>query len=160
MGVKVRKPKGHTSWCMVIDHEGHRKTKAVGSREAAERVKREIEARLALGDIRPVEAGKPPILTLADYAPGWLRDIAIERKPSTAGFYSQYLRLYVLPKFSGPQLDRIARDDVKRFISDLRARGLAKNTIRLAVTTLRAVLSAAVEDQVIEHNPLRGSAGS
>lgn len=49
MGVKVRKPRGHTSWCVVIDHQGQRKTKAVGSREAAERVKREVEARLADG---------------------------------------------------------------------------------------------------------------
>ena len=42
MGVKVRKPRGHTSWCVVIDHQGQGKTKAVGRREAAERVKREV----------------------------------------------------------------------------------------------------------------------
>jgi integrase len=42
---------------------------------------------------------------------------------------------------------------VKRFLSELRAQSLAKNTIRLAVTTLRAVLNAAVEDKLIEHNP-------
>jgi len=45
---------------------------------------------------------------------------------------------------------------VKRLISDLRARNFAKNTIRLAVTTLRAVLNAAVEDELIEHNPAQG----
>jgi len=143
MGVKVRKPKGHTSWCVVIDHEGRRKTTAVGSREAAERVKREIEARLALGGMQTVEAQKPSLPTLADYAQGWLKNVGLERKPSTAGFYSQYLRLYVLPRFSEYRLDNIERDDVKRLISDLRTRGLAKNTIRLAVTTLRAVLNAA-----------------
>lgn len=64
--------------------------------------------------------------------------------------------MYVLPKFAGSELDRIEREHVKRFISDLRARGLAKNTIRLAVTTLRAVLSAAIEDRLIEHNPAQG----
>jgi site-specific recombinase XerD len=50
------------------------------------------------------------------------------------------------------RLGDIKRDEVKRFIGDLRARNLAKNTIRLAVTTLRAMLSAAVEDGLIEHN--------
>ncbi len=48
MGVKVRKPRGHTSWCVVIDHQGQRKTKAVGSREAAERVKREYRTGFGL----------------------------------------------------------------------------------------------------------------
>src|SRR5688572_2994788 len=131
MGVKVRKPKGHTSWCVVIDHEGQRKTRAVGSREAAERVKREIEARLALGDAGLIKPAKPSS-TLAVYSQGWLRNIEHERKPSTAGFYGQY----VLPRFGESRLDGIEREDVKRFISDLRARGLARNTIRLAVTTL------------------------
>ena len=49
MGVKVRKHNG--KWYVVIDHHGRRKSKRVGTREAAEKVKREIEARLALGDM-------------------------------------------------------------------------------------------------------------
>ena len=48
MGVKVKKYKG--SWYVFIDYHGQRKSKKVGSREAAEKVKRGIEARLALGD--------------------------------------------------------------------------------------------------------------
>jgi len=64
--------------------------------------------------------------------------------------------LYVVPKFGGSDLDRIDRDSVKRFILDLRARGLAKNTIRLAVTTLRAVINAAVEDGLVSNNPAQG----
>jgi hypothetical protein len=130
MGVKVRKPKGHTSWCVVIDHEGQRKTRAVGTREAAERVKREIEVRLALGGTGLIEPEKSAP-TLAAYSQEWLKNIEHERKPSTAGFYGQYLRLYVLPRFGESRLDGMEREDVKRFISELRARGLAKNTIRL-----------------------------
>jgi integrase len=156
MAVKVRKPKGHTSWCVVIDHQGRRKTKAVGSREAAERVKREIESRLALGGMGSLEPDKPSLPTLAEYSQMWLKDVEHQRKPSTAGFYSQYLRLYVLPMFGESRLDCIQRDDVKQFISDLRARNFAKNTIRLAVTTLRAALTATVEDGLIQHNPARG----
>src|SRR5262245_52526962 len=65
MGVKVRKPKGHISWCVVINHQGQRKTKAVGSREAAERVKRLVtafaEGKCDISDefVFPSEAGTP-----------------------------------------------------------------------------------------------------
>src|SRR5579863_10214185 len=156
MGVKVRKPKDHTSWCVVIDHQGKRKTIAVGSRQAADRVRREVEARLALGGMALIEPEKPDRPTLAEYATGWLKNIEHERKPSTAGFYGQFLRLYVLPKFGDSRLDGIEREGVRQFISDLRTRGLAKNTIRLAVTTLRAVLNAAIDDRLIEHNPAQG----
>jgi len=49
MGVKVRL-RGK-KWYVVIDYHGRRKSKCVGAREAAEKVKRELEARLALGDL-------------------------------------------------------------------------------------------------------------
>jgi len=65
MGVKVRKPKGHTAWCVVIDHDGQRKSKSVGTREAAERVKREIEARLAMGGKAPFQEPEAKLPTLA-----------------------------------------------------------------------------------------------
>jgi len=44
------------------------------------------------------------------------------------------------------RLDDVRQEVVKRFISDLRAREFAKNTIRLVVTTHRAVLNGATED--------------
>ncbi|MGO9275541.1 MAG: phage integrase SAM-like domain-containing protein [Terriglobia bacterium] len=156
MGVKVRKPGGHSSWCVVIDHQGERKTIAVGSRQAAERVKQEVEARLALGGMPLLQPEKTARPFLAEYAVEWRKNVEHERKPSTAGFYGQFLRLYVLPRFGECRLDDIERENVKQFISELRARDFAKNTIRLAVTTLRALLNAAVEDKLIEHNPAQG----
>lgn len=156
MGVKVRKPKGHRSWCVVIDHQGQRKMRAVGTREAAEHVRRAIEARLALGGPAALEPEKSVVPSLANYSLGWLETIEHERKPSTAGFYRQYLRLYVTPKFGETTLDQIKREDVKAFIAELRGRNLAKNTIRLAVTTLRALLNAAVQDRLLQHNPAQG----
>jgi Phage integrase, N-terminal SAM-like domain len=156
MGVKVRKPQDHTSWCVVIDHQGKRKTIAVGSRQAADRVRREVEARLALGGMALLEPEEPDRPTLAEYATRWLKNIEHERKPSTAGFYDQFLRLCVLPGFGESRLDGIEREGVRQFISDLRGRGLAKNTIRLAVTTLPAVLNAAMDNRLIEHNPAQG----
>jgi site-specific recombinase XerC len=54
------------------------------------------------------------------------------------------------------RLDRVERGEIKKFIGELRVRGLAKNTIRLAVTTLRALLTSAVEDRRIPLNPAEG----
>lgn len=136
MGIKVRKPKDHASWCVVIDHDGQRKMKAVGTREAAERVKRELEVRLALGGTTSLDPAKPelPVLpTFEEYSKTWLKNLELERKPSTAGFYSQYLRLYVVPRFGSLRLDAIERHRVKEFIAELGTLKLAKNTIRLAV---------------------------
>lgn len=42
---------------------------------------------------------------------------------------------------------------VKRWIAELADRGLARNTIRLAVSTLRAVINAAIEDGLMGFNP-------
>lgn len=85
MGVKVRKPRGYTAWCVVIDHKGQRKTIAVRSREAAERVRREIEIRLAVGGRELLDGQPPAPPTLAEYSKEWLAHVGHERKPSSAG---------------------------------------------------------------------------
>jgi hypothetical protein len=69
MGVKVKKYKG--SWYVFIDYHGQRKAKKVGSRAAAEKVKREIEARLALGDLSALQQAKP-VPTFSAYTERWL----------------------------------------------------------------------------------------
>lgn len=151
MGVKVRRHKG--SWYVFIDHLGQRKAKRVGSREAAEQVKRKIEARLALGDSSSLERIKK-VPTFAVYAERWLKTDAPRRcKSSTANFYSDYQKRYVLPKFGQIELTAINRDAIKDFIVSLSERGLAKNTIRLAIASFRVVLSAAVEDGILVSNP-------
>jgi hypothetical protein len=48
MSVKVRKKGG--KWYVFVHYQGKRKAKCVGTRAAAEQVKRALEAKLALGD--------------------------------------------------------------------------------------------------------------
>ncbi|HEV2418054.1 MAG TPA: hypothetical protein VGX94_09630 [Terriglobia bacterium] len=150
MGVKVRKYKG--SWYVFINHQGHRKAKKIGSRIAAEKVRREIEARLALGQLGVERNDTSP--TFASYSARWLNEHArLKCKPSTAGFYEQYLRLYVLPSFGVLRLNEISRQKAKDLVESLCKRGLAKNTVRLALTAGRSVLDAAMEDGLILANP-------
>jgi integrase len=126
---------------------GRRKAKKVGSRESAEKVKREIEARLALGDLAILTP--PDIPTLRRYSEQWLRLYAeVECKPSTVASYRQLLRLYLYPRFGETRLDAITRDAVKDYLASLVAQG--KLSI---VCTLRVIFNAAVEDGVVDRNP-------
>jgi len=125
----------------------------IEARQAAEEVRREIEARLALGDLSCLEKA-PPVPTFEAYAERWLQTDALATcKLSTIDFYRDYQKRYILPKFGQMQLTAITRDAIKGVIAELGARGLARNTIRLAIASLRVVLSAAVEDAIITSNP-------
>jgi len=151
MGVKIRKRGG--KWYVFVNYHGRRKAKCVGtSRELAEQVRRQLEAKLALGDLGFLS--EAPVLTLRQYTETWLKQYAeLELKQSTVDFYQDYQRRYVFPRFGEMNLTVISRDDIKSFAADLNVRGLSRNTIRLAVAALRVVLSAAVEDGILTANP-------
>ncbi len=152
MGVKVRKRR--RKWYVVIDYHGHRKSKCVGTREAAEKVKREIEARLVLGDLSVLsEPGAAE--TFKEYAERWLQSYAKVRcKPSTFESYEQVLRVHLLPKFGSTALKDVTRNAVKSYLSEIAASGkYAYGTLKNILATLRAVLSQAVDDDVISSNP-------
>ena len=57
MGVKLRKRGG--KWYVFVNYHGKRKAKCVGtSREIAEQVRRQLEAKLALGDLALLDDGE------------------------------------------------------------------------------------------------------
>ena len=152
MGVTIRK-RGR-KWYVFVNYHGKRKNRCVGTREAAERVRREIEARLVLGDdciLNECEQ-KSPIFD--SYADKWLRDYArIECKTSTADGYEGVLRQYLRPRFGAKRLDEIRRDDIKAMINDLIAKELSRNTIRNALCPIRGMFNYAIEDGTLESNP-------
>jgi integrase len=137
---------------------------AIFMREAAEKVRREVEARLTLGDLTFLSDGGKPVPTFSDYATGWLETYAeVECKPSTRRSCAQLFRLHVTPRFGQKKLTDICRDEIKQFLSEtcqatkqvgeVLAPKYAKNTLRLIACALRTVLNAAVEDGLIESNP-------
>ena len=153
MGVKIKK-KGR-QWYIFINYKGRRKAKKVGSREAAEKVKREIEARLALGDVsclKPEEKSELP--TFKQYSETWTKHYAeVECKYSTAYGYKLLLKRHLVPEFGAFKLDHISREHVKEFAARLAAKGLARNSVRRAVTLLTGILNAALDDRLIDRNP-------
>jgi integrase len=162
MGVTIRKRGG--KWYVFVNYHGQRKAKCVGTRQAAEEVRRQLEARFALGDLGFLSRGENQTPTFEQYAKGWLkRYVELECKLSTARSYEQLLRVHVTPRFGQKKLKDITRDQIKQFLAELSQATrvvkaitvpkFSRNTLRLIVCALRTVLTAAVEDGLIEANP-------
>jgi integrase len=152
MGVHVRKRGG--KWYVFVNFCGQRKSKCVGSRAAAEHVRRQLEAKLVLGDLTILDSDAEKAPSFNDYADRWLKDYArIECKTSTADGYEGVLTQYLRPRFGRRRLDAIKRDDVKALISDLIGKELSRNTIRNALCVIRGMFNYAIEDGLLESNP-------
>jgi len=152
MGVKIRKRGG--KWYVFVNYRGRRKAKCVGSREAAEQVHRQVEAKLALGDLSILDVADGKKSTFDAYADGWLKDYArIECKTSTANGYEGVLEQYLRPRFGKKLLNEIRRDDIKALINDLIGKDLSRNTIRNALCVIRSLFNYAIEEGLVESNP-------
>ncbi len=152
MGVKIRKRGG--KWYVFVIYRGRRKAKCIGSREAAEHVRRQLEAKLALGDLSVLDSEAENAPNFETYADRWLKDYArIECKASTAHGYEGVLAQYLRPRFGKKRLDEIKRDDVKELITDLIGKELSRNTIRNALCVIRGLFNYAIEDGLLESNP-------
>ena len=134
------------------------------SRQVAEQVRRQLEGRLALGDLGFLAESSEKCPTFEKYTEQWLARYAeLQCKPSTVRSYEQLLRVHVTPRFGTKKLTDIRRDEIKQFLSDLststrivnEAASLrfSRNTLRLIVSALRSVLNAAVEEGLIDSNP-------
>ena len=103
MGVKIKK-RG-SKWYIYVNYHGQRKNRCVGTREAAEKVRRELEARLALGDITFLSKSKAQLPSFQTYAEQWLASYGeTEWKPSTRRSYEQLLRVHVNIVFPFPPI--------------------------------------------------------
>jgi integrase len=154
MSVTVRKRDG--KWYVFVDHHGVRKARCIGtSRQSAEEVRRQLEAKLTLGDLGFLKLEtKNHVPTFDVYADQWMKDYAgIECKASTASGYEGVLRLYLRPRFGSKFLTHIKRTDVKAMINELIRDGLSRSTIRNAVCVMRGIFNQAIEDYILESNP-------
>ena len=152
MGVKIRKRGG--KWYVFVNYHGKRKAKCVGtSRELAEQVRRQFEAKLALGDLALFDSGEKS-QSFGSYADKWLKDYArVECKTSTADGYEGVIEQYLRPRFGNRPLDQIKRDDIKAMINALIEKALSRNTVRNALCVIRGIFNEAIEAGIVEVNP-------
>lgn len=153
MGVRIKKHK--RKWYLFIDYKGRRKSKCLGTdRRLAEQARRQVEAKLALGDLGMFGSDEPRMPTFGDYGDQWLKTYArIECKDSTAEGYDGVVRNYLRPRFATKPLDEIKRDQIKSMIAEMIEAGLSRSTIKNALSVLRGILNQAIEDGIVESNP-------
>lgn len=128
MGVKLRRTRG--KWYLFIDYKGRRKCKCVGTdKRAAEEVRRQIEAKLVVGDLSFVDEKSE--CSFQEYSERWMKQYAeIELKRSSIIKHEQVLRLYLLPRFGRKPLKAIRREEIKAFLAELVSKGsLARRTV-------------------------------
>ncbi len=94
-----------------------------------------------------------PNLTVAEYAERWLALIAPSVKPRTVETYRHALRLHLLPALGAQEVRQVHKAQIKAILAQKLAWGLSRSTVSILHRTLRAMLSAAVDDGVILVNP-------
>src|SRR5262245_23320429 len=102
-----------------------------------------------------------PNITVKDYAARWLPQHATEQdlKPRTIESYAATLRLHVLPiavgalTFGDLPVAAIRRPLVKALLRRQREHGYSRDSVRITLAVLSAMLEEAVEDDLLVANP-------
>ncbi|MFC1866558.1 tyrosine-type recombinase/integrase [Thermodesulfobacteriota bacterium] len=156
MGVTVRqKAKGKGKpWWVFVSHDGKRTSRRIGDKKAAEEVASTIRSKLQLGDFGFEEKQRKAIPTFKLYAEAFMNTYsAMNHKESTQESYRSALDLHILPYLGDMDLDAITRKDVKEFINEKNKDDLSAGTVRNLKAYLSAILSEAVDDELIQYNP-------
>lgn len=93
--------------------------------------------------------------TLRSYSGKWL-ELCGGLKSATVDNYERNLRLHILPALGRTRLRAINRGQVKELLAAKRREGLSRGSVQLVLATLRSMLAAAVDDELIEANVALG----
>jgi hypothetical protein len=103
-----------------------------------------------------IAMGAPPVedrdAKLKPYAEAWLEGRKGEIAPRTLPTYRENLSRYVLPVLSHFRVREIRRGHVLALVRGMRVNGYAPNTVRLAQAVLSAVLTAALDGEIVDTN--------
>ncbi len=100
-------------------------------------------------------------VTVRSWATEWQRTV-VHLRPKTRRIYDGNIRNHILPTLGDYELGKLTPSMLRGWVADLtvkRGRGgktLAPGSVAQAYRTLNRVLSAAVDDELIGRNPLRG----
>jgi len=141
------------------DDASNRVEKTFRNKTVAERWLTTMEAEAHSGMFREDRAADRPFSEAVD---AWRETRASGLAPKSRARYEQILRTHVMPEFASKKVSTLTREVVKRYFARLEAAGMTPGTLRKVHTVLSAVLSEAVELEIIKANPaaraLRGRA--
>jgi Phage integrase, N-terminal SAM-like domain len=138
--------------------DGKERSRTFRTKKEAERYQRAHHAAIDSGVWIDPRAGR---VTLAAWAAEWQRTV-VHLRPKTRKIYDVNLRNHILPALGDYELAKLTPSMLRAWLSDFnakhgrRGRPIAAGTVAQAYRTLNRVLTAAVDDELIGRNPLRG----
>jgi integrase len=156
MGVIVRqKEKGKGKpWWVFVSHNGKRKSKKVGNKQAAERVASKIREKINNKEFK-IEDKKLPLFK--DYAEKWLEGyVKVMRRESTYERYREALTKHIYPSLSDKRIDEIKRGVIKDILLDQISKDYARATVTLTKDVLSGVFNCALDEEILISNPCLG----
>ena len=150
----IRKRRG--VW--VVDYRdatGVRRYPSFATREQAEHEADRLGVFRRRGRLRP---SVDPRSTVEEYARHWLETIKpplLKRRAFSA--HLDAVRLYIGPRLGHRRLTELRRSDVRAFLTGCRQEGvsgrpLTPGSVRLVYSALRAMLNAAIDDELVSGN--------
>jgi integrase len=135
------------------DPSGRSRSRSFTKKSDAEKYKSTVEADLVRGLWHDPSMGR---MTFAD----WVKEYQAntEKRATTAARDSTVLNTHFLPDLGPTPLGAITPHDIQRIVNRMK-RKLQPATVRTNYGVLRAVLSAAVQDDKIVRSPCRGVRG-
>jgi integrase len=183
MSVKVRELRPG-KWYIVVHYGGKRWVQLVGTDKDeadkyANELRRELEFR-GYGALARLKIGEPHDLLVGNYADRWVKEIQkSDLKLSTINSYKSNVRIHIKPAFGHLTLQELTYSRVKEFCLDKvegtyssarfrknrsaevekkrpepEVRKYSRDSIRLMLATLRAMLDEAVREELIDTNPV------
>ncbi|CAN5268489.1 hypothetical protein BH23ACT9_BH23ACT9_14690 [soil metagenome] len=134
------------------DPSGASRSRTFSRKVDAQRFLTTVEADKLRGSYVDPAAGR---VTFEAFAGQWLAAQTVDAK--TQEGIASHLRAHLLPAFGTVELRAIRPSSVQQWMAGA-SRGLAPSYVRLLLSTLSAILGAAVEDGVIVKNPCRSRA--
>ena len=137
------------------DAGGHRRRLQRDSRAEAKAAAEELE--------RNARQARPRVgqqdLTASAYATSWLEHIRKTISPRTHRSYAQVLRLYIVPLIGDEPLLALHEKVVGEILHTWMESGRSVNTVRLIRATLSAMCADAVDEGLLDRNPVPGAGG-
>lgn len=153
MGSIRRAPRNEWRWeARYRDPLGQQRSKTLATKADAKAFLAATEARIAQGAwADPAHAR----LRFSDVAADWLASNPAKRA-TTHARDATVIRVHLDPVLGGLPLAGVRPVHVQQVIDTMVARGLAPKTVRTDYGVLRAILSWAVETDLIDRSPCRG----
>jgi integrase len=150
--VRKRVRDGRITWETRWYDADHRlRGKSFKRKADADRFKATVEVDKLAGTYADPAAGKT---LLADWVGRW-QATTVHLRPSTRARDAMLVQRFILPKFGRRQLAAIGQLDVRQWVADLTAEGLAPATVHKVYQLLGKIMAAAVDAGLIARSPCR-----